>query len=338
MGRLLAFELSQSGWAVTLYDKDNKAGKDSCAFTAAGMLAPYCEYEPSMPIISELGIRSMRRWPEIIHQLKRDVLCEFNGSLVVAHGLDQGDLTQLEERVRKWNPSEEIMRAVSGDELDQTEPGIAPAFNRGLFFPKEGHVSNRDLLLAFEAALEGVVTWKTGEAIEFINPGDFSEDKIIDCRGLGAKKELPELRGVRGELIYVKAPEVSLQRPVRFMHPRFPLYVVPRQDHTFVIGASEIESEDMGPISVRSSLELLSAAYTLNPAFAEAQIISTHVNCRPAFPDNLPRIIVSDKLIRINGLYRHGFLLGPILSTMVQQLMSDNGPEAEFASFIQKVS
>jgi glycine oxidase len=67
----------------------------------------------------------------------------------------------------------------------------------------------------------------------------------------------------------------------------------------------------MGGITVRSCLELLSALYSLHPGFAESEVLETSVNCRPAYPDNLPRIRFSPGDMRINGLYRHGFLLGP---------------------------
>ena len=52
-----------------------------------------------------------------------------------------------------------------------------------------------------------------------------------------------------------------------------------------MIGATVIESEETGPISVRSALELLSAAYALDPAFGEAEIVAAWRR-RPA---SLPR-------------------------------------------------
>ena len=34
---------------------------------------------------------------------------------------------------------------------------------------------------------------------------------------------------------------------------------------------------------------------------------------RPAFCDNEPQIIVAGKQIQINGLYRHGFMISPVI-------------------------
>jgi glycine oxidase len=138
---------------------------------------------------------------------------------------------------------------------------------------------------------------------------------VIDCRGLAARDTLGELRGVKGEMIIVETDEIEFSRPVRLIHPRWPLYIIPRADHQFMIGATTIEAEDRG-VSVRSALELLSAAYAVHPAFAEARIVEFGSGLRPAFPDNLPRIAVQDQKISVNGLYRHGFLLAPALAEL----------------------
>ena len=82
--------------------------------------------------------------------------------------------------------------------------------------------------------------------------------------------------------------EVNLARPVRFIHPRHPVYIVPRGDGRFMIGATMIENDEAGRITARAMLELLGAAYAVHPAFAEAEIIETGAGVRPRFPDNLP--------------------------------------------------
>jgi len=120
----------------------------------------------------------------------------------------------------------------------------------------------------------------------------------------------------------------------RMMHPRYKIYIVPRGNgcegidleyckecklsqttgyKRYIVGATEIESEDDSPISVRSNMELLSALYTVHPSFGEARVVNSETNCRPAFKDNLPRIENETGLTRINGLYRHGYLLAPAI-------------------------
>jgi glycine oxidase len=61
-------------------------------------------------------------------------------------------------------------------------------------------------------------------------------------------------------------------------------------------------------------MELLSAAYTVHPAFAEAEVIATGAGLRPAFPDNTPALRREGVRLHLNGLYRHGFLMAPVLA------------------------
>ena len=161
------------------------------------------------------------------------------------------------------------------------------------------------------------IAFATGSAGE----GD-AQETVIDCRGLAARAELPSLRGVRGERVVLRAPEVELVRPVRLLHPRHPLYVVPWGGGRYMVGATVIESDDPGPVTVRSALELLGSAYALHPGFAEAEIVDMGAGVRPAFADNVPKIVVQESAIRINGMYRHGFLLAPVLAELVANYLA----------------
>ena len=115
-------------------------------------------------------------------------------------------------------------------------------------------------------------------------------------------------------MLLVRTREVTLSRPVRLLHPRIPLYVVPRGDGVFMIGATMIESAERGGVTARSAIELLSAAFALHPAFGEAEVLEMSADVRPAYPDNEPRLIERDGRLWLNGAYRHGFLLAPDLA------------------------
>jgi glycine oxidase len=329
-GRLLALELVERGWEVTLFDSDDKNGSSSCAHTGAGMLAPHSELETAEPEIRDLGIESLALWPEILHRLAIPVPFHATGTLLVAHPADEGELIRIENRIRDKSGDHDVLEHIDGRRISALEPELAGRFQHGLFLAGEGHLDNRALLISLAATLEKLgVEWLPGcPAIEVKAGSIRLEDRtrtfdcVFDCRGYGAKAELPDLRGVRGELIYLSAPDVGLLRPVRIMHPRYPLYIVPREEHIFVVGATTVESEDRGPITVRSALELLSAAYAVHPGFGEARIVETCVNLRPAFPDHCPRISCEKGLVRINGLYRHGFLVSPALVQQALDMVS----------------
>lgn len=331
LGRMLALRLAREGWSVSLFDRDDERGTASCTWTGAGMISPYCEREAAERLITDLGIYAMDLWPAWLQSLAAPVFYREQGSLVVAHPNDRDELERLRRRVLERAVRPDQMREVQGDELRELEPELGGRFARGLYFPFERHLDNRELLAALGTTLrkEGVHTFYQTE-VTGLRPHEITTalgtrrfDWVFDCRGLGAAADLQDLRGVRGEILYLQAPDVHLRRPVRMMHPRYSIYIVPRANDTYLVGATMIESNDLGPITVRSALELLSAAYSVQPAFAEARLLETSVNCRPGFPDNHPRFLVQDGLMRINGLFRHGFLVSPALVDFVAQYFKD---------------
>ena len=298
-GAWQALLFAQAGRQVTLHERSDAAMLQSTSHWAGGMLAPYCEAEVSEPVIVRLGLRSLNLWREQFPKTP------FNGSLVVAHPRDRADF----DRFAKLTSGHQRLDATG---MAEFEPALEGRFRDGLFYPDEGHVEPRRVLPQLHARFV-----EAGGNIQFnsdVNPDD-CDGIVIDCRGLAARDAQPELRGVKGEMIIVETPEIEFSRPVRLIHPRWPLYIIPRADHQFMIGATTIEAEDTG-VSVRSALELLSAAYAVHPAFAEARIVEFGSGLRPAFPDNLPRIAVRDEKISVNGLYRHGFLLAPALAEL----------------------
>ncbi len=313
-GSWQALLFALAGYQVTLYDRDETALTHATSHWAGGMLAPWCEREGAEPIITDLGIRSLELWRRLLPETT------FNGTIVIAHPRDRPDL----ERFARLTSGHEAIDAAG---LAQLEPSLAPKFSGGLFFPGEGHVEPRIVLPVIHqriVAAGGAICFQT-ECEPSALAGMF--DMVIDCRGLGARGKFPDLRGVKGEMIVVETPEVQLSRPVRLMHPRWPLYVIPRGGNRFMLGATTIECEDEG-VSARSVLELLTAAYAVHPGFAEARIVEVGAGLRPAFPDNLPRIVIDRGEIAVIGLYRHGFLLAPVLAektvAFVQRGQLDN--------------
>lgn len=341
-GRLLALELSRStgsvGYRVSLYERDSLAAQASAGYAAAAMLAPLAEAVVADPVVIRLGMASLAQWSILLGKLPSKVFFQRQGSLIVAHPQDKGDylnfINHLQCRLKDIDITTENMRPCDAKQLRELEPELNEQFQQGMYLCGEGQLDNRALYRASgEAIKNSDISCFTQTTVEQIEAGCIIVqrqrkyfDWVIDCRGLGAQPDLPQLRGVRGEVIRLYAPEVSLQRPIRLMHPRYPLYIVPKPQHQYVIGATEIESDDHSPISVRSTLELLGAAYALHRGFAEARILETLVRCRPAFPHNAPRIYLSEKHIQVNGLYRHGYLIAPTLIEEVIATLNSRCP------------
>lgn len=320
-GLACAVELAERGVAVEVLERAERLGAASCSWFAGGMLAPWCERESAEPQVATLGLESLSWWS------RRFQGTALRGSLVVAHGRDSGELRQFARRTGHYE-------WLDAQRLAALEPDLAGRFSQALYLPEEGHLDPRSALAALAerlTALGGSIRFAAaGEACrEALLAAEAAGGTVIDCRGLAARDELPELRGVKGEMLLVRLPDISLSRPVRVLHPRAPVYIVPRDDGHYMIGGTMIESDEPTRITARSMLELLGAAYALHPAFGEAQIVEIGTGVRPAFPDNLPRVSRIGGRLYVNGLYRHGFLLAPALARQAAEQVLATGPSPE---------
>lgn len=310
-----AVTLARAGHGVTLFKQADTAAKPA-SWYAGGMLAPFCEGESAEPVVSALGQRSITLWRDVYPET------QVKGSLVVAGARDLSELKRFDRMTENGTP-------VDGAQIAELEPDLEDRFRTGIHFAQEAHLSPRDAMAFLETHARALgVKVETVDAEEAsASDGTRHSDKaasgwIIDCRGLAARNALSDLRGVRGEMAIIRSDEVNLSRPVRLLHPRFPLYIVPWGENRFMVGATVVEREDTGPATVRAGLELLGHAYTLHPGFAEAEIEDMAAGVRPAFPDNAPKIVVAGKRLYINGMYRHGFLTAPALAELVAKFIA----------------
>ena len=271
---------------------------------AGGMLAPFCEGESAPEQVVELGQRAAEWWSQRVDGVAQQ------GTLVVAAPRDGAELTRFARMTREHQWRDPAL----------LEPELAGRFARGLFFPGEAHLNPRDALQQLRATLEARgVPFHTGKP----------RGTLIDCRGIHAAARQPDLRAVRGEMLILQCDELHFSRPIRLLHPRFPCYLVPRAGGHFMLGATMVESDDASTISARAMMELLSAAWTIHPALAEARIVESGTGRRPAYSHNVPEVRYRDGVFSLNGMYRHGFLLAP---AMAQQLMQRLSQEVTHAN------
>lgn len=298
MGLCVATELTRRGIPAAV--RDTLPGPNACSWWAGGMLAPWCEGETADPAVTRHGLDAADWWQD------QGVPVTRHGTLVVSLSRDGGALTRFARRSQGH-------RMLDAPGVAALEPDLGTRFSRALFFESESHLDPRQALAILSGRLPR---------------SEAASGQVIDCRGLSARDALRDLRGVRGEMVVIRCPDLSLSRPVRLLHPRMPLYVVPRGGGAFMLGATMVESDGRGPPTARAVLELLSAAFALHPAFAEAEVLELGADARPAFPDNLPRIRRVGGTLYANGLYRHGFLLAPAVARMVaDHLQHQTRPE-----------
>ena len=320
LGRLLAWRLATQGHRVTVFDPASGPLDRGLAagWTAAGMLSPWAELESADGHVAELGLRSLDLWAQMAHSMSQSsqpVHFQRHGSLLLAHRSDLGIAQRLVSVLQSKMPAGEAPRALTPEQLRELEPAVHGPTHAWLL-EGEGQIHTVQAMAALaDAASAAGARWRWQHTVRELAPGSIDGerfDAVFDVRGVGARPDLA-VRGVRGEIVWLHAPGIGLRRPLRLLHPRWRVYLVPRPGDIVVVGATEIESEDRSPISVRSLLGLLSAAHSVLPELAEARVVHTETNLRPALPDNLPHVDYRPGLTRINGLFRHGWLIAPAL-------------------------
>ena len=326
-GRSLAWRLLRAGCRVSLFDARRRDDLATASMTAAAMLSPLAELAVSDDAVFDLGQRSMQLWPKWIAELAEhggeSVYFRQEGTVVIAHAQDQASMEHftrlLNHKLPK--PCRALVHTLDAQGLAHKEPLLAGRFNGGLFLEGEGQLANDQLMVALALEIDRLGgVWCEEQTVLQMDEHrivcaekSHAVDVAVDARGVGSKALMPNLRGVRGEVLRVECPGVTLQRPVRLMHPRYQLYVAPRPNYEFVVGATELESEDTGPVTVRSVLELASALHSLHPAFGEARVLRMSAALRPALDDHRPVVVEREGVWHINGLYRHGYLCAPAL-------------------------
>ncbi len=313
-GLTIATELNRRGCKVDVIDRAPGFGRDTCSWYAGGMLAPWCEGDTAEEPVVRLGQEAIGWWrqhvPDVIE----------NGSLVVAPSRDAGELARFARRT-------EAHRTIDAEQLAELEPDLQGRFRQALFFDAEAHIDPRKAIAALRenlAASDVAIAYNTS-----LESHAVSGSIVVDTRGFAARDVLKDLRGVKGEMLVLKAEGIEFSRPIRLLHPRWPVYLVPRGNGHFMVGATQIEAEDRGRITARGMVDLLNAAYAVHPAFAEAEIVETGADVRPAFPDNLPRLRWHGRTLHVNGLFRHGFLLAPACARMAADAIASPGHKPE---------
>ncbi|GAN89153.1 thiamine biosynthesis oxidoreductase ThiO [Gluconobacter frateurii M-2] len=292
-GMVTAVALAEHGAQVTVHDTGGRVGAGASWF-AGGMLAPWCEAESAPDEVTQDSLTSLDWWKTHVPDVMQA------GSLVVAPPRDTPELARFGRRTSHFE-------TIGVERIRTLEPDLEDRFDKALFFAEEGHVDPRKALQALADRLV-----QNGGTLLSQHPADEALfDWIVNCTGVAARNFQSDLRGMRGEMVLLRCPEITLHRPIRMLHPRIPVYIVPRDNSVFMVGATMVESDDTRAITVRAITDLLNAAYTLHPAFAEAELLEANAGLRPAYPDNVPRVRREGNRISLNGMYRHGFLLSP---------------------------
>lgn len=309
MGLNAALEvLRQDHGTLTIFTDPNAKPASRCA---GGMLAPYSESDSLDRDLQSLTIQhSLPYWRNMAEHY--GVYFRENGTLIISHTNDESYQKRFEMHLAQgvYEPLDQKALAIK-------EPLLSKKFHRALWVYDEAHLNTADMLAAMWKEIS-----KNAEVKEAYSDNQSRNfDLVIDARGSYAP--LKNIRRIKGERIVLKCPDLHLDHCVRLMHPRYPLYIVPQGSNLFVVGASMIEDNAEEDFTLRSAMELMSAFSSLGGQLLESTIVSMESGFRPTYADHRPKITRQNNIVTCNGLYRHGFLLAPIMAKAI----FDTSPE-----------
>lgn len=339
IGMSVAWRAAVEGFRVRLVDPAPCSG---ASWVAGGMLAPVAEAWPGEESLLELGAESLRRWPEFGERLARDSGLASGlrtaGTLVV--GVDSADRAELDTLADYLAQLGRSVVRLSGRELRRLEPALGPAVRAGLEVPGDLAVDNRVALAALRSAAEGAgVEFVRARAREVRAGSVELEDSTVDCdvvvlaAGAHSGAAHPALRDrirpVKGEILRLRARGTALPPPARTVrgpvHGR-QVYLVPRDDGV-VVGATQYEVGFDTEVTVGGVRDLIADAERFMPSVAEYELVEAVAGLRPGTEDNLPLIgWLEPGVLVATGHHRNGFLLAPVTSDAVVDLLRGGAP------------
>jgi len=344
IGAAVAWRCARRGRSVTVVDPDLSRG---AWHTAAGMLAPATELHTTEQPLLHLGLESLARWPQFAAELTResgvDLGYRETGTVLVAW--DAADLATLRILHTLAESLGVEASLLTGRELRELEPALAAGIPGAYHAPGDHQVDPRRLHEALLVACRrrGVTFVESPGAVLTdrdqvrgvrVAGGEvLRSTRVVVAAGAwsGQVEGVPEaarvpVRPVKGQTLRLRLRgRPRLTRVVRGNVQGSPVYIVPRSDGSYVVGASSEEAGfDTAP-RAGAVYELLRDAQALFPELGEATLEQVCTGLRPGSPDNAPVIGPSqvEGLVWATGHHRNGILLTPVTADAVASLLVD---------------
>lgn len=337
IGLATAEELVRRGHDVIVSDPEPANG---ASLAAAGMLAHAAEAVWGQDALIPLMVASSQRYPGFAARLAaaggRTLGHRVDGTLSV--GVDSADRETLAALLDLQRAHGLPAERMTGSAARECEPALGPAVTSAVRTRADHQIDPRLVTAALLSMLGGRVRRDRAVAVTSSDRGltgillasgeRIEAEAVVVAAGLGASgidgvPPLP-LRPVWGDILRLRVPETLrplLTRTVRAQVRGRPVYLVPRDDGTVVVGASVREGGVAG-VHAGSVLALLRDAETVVPGIAECEIIEMLARPRPGSPDAVPLIgLVGPGLLVSTGFDRHGVLLAPLAAEIGADLI-----------------
>jgi glycine oxidase len=341
IGTSIAWRAAFEGLSVALVEREPGRG---ASWAAAGMLAPITEVHYGEEGVLELGVESLRRYPDFVAALEdatgRSVGYSECGTLIVARDPDDhaalNDLWRFQDRLGLE------VEPLTRKDARALEPSLSPRLRSAWFVAGDHNVDNRALTDALYEACKRAGVELVTDVVEAVDVaggrvtgvrlesgGVLASGVVVLAAGCwsasiaGVPDEFrPPVRPVKGQLLYLRGPGDPrlVARNVRGLD----VYLVPRADGRIVVGATVEERGFDVTVTAGAVYDLLRDAYELVPGLGELELVECVAGLRPGSPDNAPIVGATglDGLIVATGHYRNGILLTPLTAEGVVQLLT----------------
>lgn len=327
IGLSTALELAERGLRVAILERGRAMMEAS--WSAAGMLAAHDpENAPELRSLSDLSISL---YPEYLNTIER--LCRLQVPF------------RTSETLQGSGQNHRFNHALSPTEIAARIPNFDPD-GRSFLWLKEHSLDPRDLCAALPRAAKAAqislienspvtIVHATSSGVEVQTPqATWFAAHFINCSGAwaGALSHIPSIEPRKGQIVTVKLPpHHALGCVIRVPE----LYLVPRGDGRVVIGASVEHAGFDKSVQETTIQSLLDQAAALWPPIREAQVVETWAGLRPGSADGLPLIgAFGDKNCWIaSGHFRNGILLAPGTARVMRELLLDEPPSVDLASY-----
>ena len=344
IGCSIAESLAVEGVRVRLLERGDVGAEASGA--AAGMLAPVGEAHGDGPLL-RMGLESLARFPALCARLEEEVgvdaELESSGALHVA--IDEAARARFAARFARLPADLPPGAAPAWLDLDglpsglaEAAPAIAGAFETS--FAK--HLRPPLLVRALEsAARRKGVEIETGASVHGLrvagdrvtgvetNTGRVEADAVVVAAGPWTpsllERAVPDtiraggvaIEPVRGQILSLAPP----LPPVREILWDEAVYLVPKRDGQWVVGATEEQVGFDRRVTADGVATLVARAKRLVPALGDARFDRAWAGLRPVSADGLPWIGALEEcagLFVAAGHGRNGILLSPITAERIR--------------------
>jgi sarcosine oxidase, subunit beta len=345
-----ALHLARRGYRVTLVEK-NTAGRHASGVNAGGVRR-LLRALPEVP----LSVASMEMWHRIGQLVEDDTGFKISGQVAVAE--TEAGFERLRARAQEMASLGYTHEELIGpDELYRVLPALTPGCVGGLISREDGFASPYHTTIAFRSAAirAGVTVLEETRATGFARHGTtwtiettggpIEASVLVNCGGAWASQVAAAL----GEPVPLEptAPMMMVTAPLpQFVDPvvigvERKLSFKQMPNRTVMIGGGHRGVPDLdaetSSVDFRKLVVSAGTAGALFPIMREAQIVRTWSGIESRMPDDIPVIGPSsthDRAFHAFGFSSHGFQLGPVVGSIIAELVDTgrtNLPIAPFA-------